>query len=154
MGCNNLANTYSEGAEPDRAHAVALYKKACDLGSGMACSTIAKAFLSGDGVTKDPAMANRYFSRSALILQGQCDQGSPRACGQAGWLYERGLGVEKDTANAAKDYTTGCEANDGASCYNLALGTGRPSADDPTRKSLLAKACSLGLHEACAVIGE
>lgn len=129
--------------------ALALYERACTGGSGMACSTLAKAYLDGDGVAKDPARANRLFSRSVALLRPQCDQGSARACGQVGWLHERGLGVEANLQKAVLDYQSGCDGNDGASCYNLAV-VGGATGDDAAAKALFAKACTLGLAQACA----
>jgi TPR repeat protein len=150
MGCNNLASLYADqGPLRDPARARALYEKACDRGSGMACSQIAKAFQAGDGVPADPAQASRFFARARTILQGGCDDGNARACGQAGWLLERDLGGEIDIARARGDYQAGCDGNDGPSCYNLALTRREASADDPNILPLLAKACALGLPEAC-----
>ena len=76
-----------------------------------------------------------------------------RACGQAGWLLERGLGGDTDAARALRDYQAGCDGNDGASCYNLALTRRGASAGDATVAPLYAKACSLGLREACNATG-
>jgi TPR repeat protein len=151
MGCNNLANLYDEaGPQQDRPRARALYEKACNRGSGMACSTLAKRFQAGDGVPADPVHATTLFSRSLTILQTECDSGSARACGQAGWLHERGLGGDQDAAKALRDYQSGCNDNDGASCFNLALTLRATNAADPTAAGLVAKACKLGLPQACA----
>jgi TPR repeat protein len=153
MGCNNLANLYDEGPDRDPGRARALYQKACDQGSGMACSTLAKALQAGsDGIAKDPARARALFSRSARLLQESCDGGSARACGQAGWLHERGLGVPADLDRARHDYRIGCDGNDGASCYNLAVVRRQENAADPSVQALIARACTLGLPEACAAI--
>ena len=75
--------------------------------------------------------------------------GNPRACGQAGWLRERGLGGEKDMAAALGDFQSGCDGNDGPSCYNLAVARRAANAADPTVAALLAKSCELGSREAC-----
>ena len=149
MGCNNLANMYTEGADRDPARARALYERACDRGSGMGCSAMGKALLSGDGVPRDATQAARFFSRSATLLQTECDLGNARACGQVGWLAERGLGIEKDVAKALRDYQVGCDGSDGPSCYDLAVTRPRTGADDPVASALFAKACQLGFAEAC-----
>jgi TPR repeat protein len=100
-----------------------------------------------------PGRQRRVRSRSRSILQNDCDGGNRRACGQAGWLYERGLGGERDAAKAARDYQSGCDANDGASCFNLAVTRRAANAADPTAEPLLAKACQLGLPQACTAPG-
>lgn len=149
MGCNNLANLYDSEPDRDPPRAWALYQKACERGSGMACSTVAKAYQAGDRVPRDNAQADRFFSRSLAILQRDCDAGNPRACGQAGWLHERGLGGAKDAAAALRDFQSGCDGNDGPSCFNLAVARRAVNAGDPTVAPLFAKGCELGSREAC-----
>jgi TPR repeat protein len=149
MGCNNLANLYNSEPDRDPPRAWALYQKACERGSGMACSTVAKAYQAGDGVPRDTAQAGRLFARSLTILQGDCDAGNPRACGQAGWLHERGLGGAQDAAAALHDFQSGCDGNDGPSCFNLAVARRAANAGDPTVAALLSKGCELGSREAC-----
>jgi TPR repeat protein len=149
MGCNNLANLYDSAPDRDPPRAWALFLKACERGSGMACSTVAKAYQAGDRVPRDLDQASRFFTRSLKILQGDCDVGNPRACGQAGWLRERGLGGPKDVAAALGDFQSGCDGNDGPSCYNLAVARRAANAADATVAPLLAKSCELGSREAC-----
>jgi TPR repeat protein len=149
MGCNNLANLYDSEPDRDPPRAWGLFLKACERGSGMACSTVAKGYQAGDRVPRDLAQASRFFTRSLTILQRDCDVGNPRACGQAGWLRERGLGGAKDVAAAVGDFQSGCDGNDGPSCFNLAVARRAANASDPTVAGLLAKGCELGSREAC-----
>jgi TPR repeat protein len=89
------------------------------------------------------------FTRSVELLQRGCNEGSARACGQVGWLYERGYGTPLDIGRAKKSYQVGCDGNDAASCYNLAVIVRTARADDPSIGAPLERACSLGVADAC-----
>ena len=153
MGCNNLAGIYEDGlgVPVDGTRARKLYETACDKGSGMGCSTLAKA-LAEDADEQTRARSAKLFERAKEILQRGCYEGSARACGQVGWFYERGLGTKLDLPQAVSMYKSGCDGNDGASCFNLALTRRQASSNDSTIGPLLERACSLGLAEACTML--
>ncbi len=54
--------------------AAALFKKACDLGSGAGCSNLANLYLAGEMIPKDRALARKYFNPA-------CEKGDTDACG-------------------------------------------------------------------------
>ena len=58
---------------------------------------LARMYLKGSGLPKDPAKAARWFKKAA-------DQGLPEAMEALGHLYRKGEGVPKDAAKAAKYY--------------------------------------------------
>ena len=65
----NLGQCYfgAQGVDQDVPKALKAWKKAADLGSGIAAAEAAMVYLSGDGVPADPEEARRLASRSAEL---------------------------------------------------------------------------------------
>ena len=70
--CKNMGVFAAMGGKGNVA--VALFQKACDLGSGAGCSNLAKLYLAGDLIPKDRAKAREYFNTA-------CEKGDTDACG-------------------------------------------------------------------------
>jgi TPR repeat protein len=145
LGCHRLAGLYDDGAgvpaDPKRAEV--LYEDACDRGAGLACNVLGKR------AEKDAARSAKLYARAVKLLSAECSAGAARSCGQLGWSEEHGLGTVANAAQATRSYERGCDGNDGPSCYNLAATRNRASAKDPSVTELFARACKLGVAEAC-----
>src|SRR5689334_15680928 len=65
----NLGQCYfgAQGVEQDVSKALSAWKKAADLGSGIAAAEAAMVYLSGEGVSVDSAEARRLAKRSAEL---------------------------------------------------------------------------------------
>lgn len=61
--------------------AVALLKKACDLGSGTGCSRLANLYSAGKVIPKDHAKAVIYFEKAREHFNTTCEKGDTDACG-------------------------------------------------------------------------
>jgi TPR repeat protein len=70
--CKNMGVFAAMGGKGNVA--VALFQKACDLGSGAGCSNLANLYLAGEVIPKDRAKAREYFNTA-------CEKGDTDACG-------------------------------------------------------------------------
>lgn len=127
----------------DRPRARALYRKACDLGNGSACQSLAHALTTGQGVAKDLAEAARLLERG-------CDAGDADNCHRLALVHAGGEGVPKDGAKAMALWQHACDLSrtdsrryrsSGDPCQTLAraLESGDPLPRDTTR--------ALAMHE-------
>jgi hypothetical protein len=78
------------------------------------CARAGRAYLNGEGVTKDVAAATRLYQKA-------CDMGRAETCGQLAFLYQSGEAVPKDTSRAAALYLKACEGGVAKACSNLAI---------------------------------
>jgi hypothetical protein len=60
--------------------AVALLKKACDLGSGSGCSRLANLYSAGKAIPIDHAKAVIYFEKAREYFDNACEKGDTDAC--------------------------------------------------------------------------
>lgn len=63
---------------------------------------LAGAYLTGNGVTKDPARARDLFAAA-------CDRGLATSCSNLGYMYQSGDGVAQDRPKALAYLKQSCE---------------------------------------------
>jgi hypothetical protein len=154
-----LAETLQRKAEADpkatevndrlQRRATNLYRKACDLGHGQACSALIEAFARGRGTEASPACAARYEVKA-------CELGNVKSCESAASYFSYGTYVPKDLVRAAALYQKACDADALMACESLASllerGEGVPR-DDARAATLFRKVCeSIPPHDASALI--
>ncbi|MEO1332526.1 MAG: tetratricopeptide repeat protein [Myxococcota bacterium] len=160
---------------------VALYKKACALGDGYACESVANAFEVGLIVDHDAAAALRFFEKAcAAHALGGCLAafrlrfGFEAKCGPGDGLIEaceRGCGggdawscaclgdlrmLAGDYGPASVGYARACEGESGYGCAALGHNhqAGRGVDRDPARAhALFRKACDAGESHGCVALG-
>ena len=111
-GCVTLGFHYEWGADKlpqDEAKAVALYTRACDLGDGLGCTSLASMHADGRGVQKD-------LARARSLNDASCKTGNLTGCTKLGLMLERGEGGDKDPDRAQKLFARGCEGGVRMAC--------------------------------------
>ena len=96
----------------------ALYQRACDLGLASGCTNAATAYLTGDGVPKDP-------ERALKMLIAACDANEPLGCRNASVIYRDGLGVDRDLQKTREFAAKACDRSEkaeAASCTSAGVG--------------------------------
>jgi TPR repeat protein len=103
-GTRELGPKYQSGTSvpKDISKSVEYYKRAIDLGGGMAAQSLGCLYMAGHGVPKDEAMALRYFARSAELGD---DWGEFRL----GQMYAHGAQVKQDMDRAVQLYTASAQ---------------------------------------------
>lgn len=126
---------------------LALDKKACDAGVGLACFDLG-TFQSNvyEGLPfSDEKVARKYFDRS-------CALGHPDGCNTAGLLH-----MSTDPAKGLALYQRGCDGGDGFVCNQLAMrlitGMDNTTKDLARGERLTRRACDLNI-ENCGFSGE
>lgn len=107
-------------------------RQACALRSQVSCLVAGKALARGDGVEKQPDVAQR-------LLAPLCEEADTDACFELGLLeYER-----KDYAPAAAAWSRACDGGELAACRNQALALSDSGAKDQeaTIRARFEKAC-------------
>ena len=95
--------------------ALGYHKKACELGSGMACSNAASLYYNGyKGQKSNKKKAFRYYKKSCNLDNGY-------ACTATAMFYEQGLVAEKDEKQALHYYQKACKLHDEKACDILYL---------------------------------
>ena len=139
-----------EGGAPDKARAVSLYRRGCELGAGAACAQAAVAYRDGAAVPRnielaatsakkgcdrgDKASCELFKQLSTVAdsggagmtaevrqLQEQCDAGTTNSCFELGLRHDEGKGVAVDKIKAAAIYKTLCEKGDLRACHNYGI---------------------------------
>lgn len=108
-----------------------------------------RAFLSGQGVTKDPKMAFDLMKKAAELDH-------PEAIGGLGYFYANGVAVEKDEVEAVKWFRAGAEKGGSKAQYNFArmLLDGKGVEHNPaTGQEWLRKSADQGLADALFTLG-
>ena len=100
-----LGTLYSDGIKPNARQAVKWYFAAASGGNVRAMHNLGVAFLSGQGVERDPAAASNWFHRAANA--GYRDSAFDLAV-----LYERGDGVPQNAHEALRWYDKASSAGD------------------------------------------
>ena len=111
--CSALAFMYEmgEGVGQSADKARALYERACQLGTTVACTH--RARLSAQRPARIDAAA------ASTALDDLCRQGDGRACARLGHQFETGQGAVRDHHIAALHYRRGCRAGFGVACSHL-----------------------------------
>jgi TPR repeat protein len=94
-------------AVPDRAQAIAFYRRACAGSNGQndasACLYLKQMNATGEGIAQD-------YAKSLAINRKACDAKNHfGGCGDLGIMYENGLGVPADLSKAVALYTEACD---------------------------------------------
>ena len=149
--CSDLGYLFEHGEsgiDANAEQAYALYRHACDLGSGLGCVNAAMALKTGKGASKDVAKA-------VQISQQACAQSYAQACRLLGNDYFEGSGVSVNKAEAYEAFEKGCSFGDGWSCGNAALmlssGDG-VEADQRAAIEMAEKGCAQKSDEACTIL--
>ena len=139
---------YSTAAEDLRTGktqaAVALFRRAAEMGEPRAMQDLGEMFMEGTAVDKNEKEAEKWFRKGA-------DKGNTSSMLSLGGMYELGNGVEQSDTQAADWYRKGSDAGNPAAMYNLGRffeeGTGVPR-DVAKAKALYQKSAALGDQEA------
>jgi TPR repeat protein len=155
--CTSLGQALEWGwysIDHDRRRARDLYLKACRLGNGTACASLAYAFSAGRGVTMDAA-------RAAQFLDLGCDAGDADNCQSLARKYAKGEGTPKDVGKAAALWQHACDLSHsdkrrywgaGHPCQNLAwaVESGELIPRDLSRALVIHKdLCERKLYDSC-----
>ena len=95
MNSLGVMHAKGEGATPNQAEALRLYRKAADLGNKHAIYNLGLMYDKGQGVPKDKAEAARLYRKAA-------DLGNASAMRGLASLYDRGEGVEQNHVKAVE----------------------------------------------------
>ena len=116
---------------------VAVLERACDLGSGGGCATLAFLHATGKFVPKDDRRANALYVKS-------CALGDEQGCYNEGLMADEGRGTGRDLARAVARYREACEGGSAPACTNLGFlyehGTG-VGKDAPRAAALYKRGC-------------
>jgi hypothetical protein len=116
FGCSVLAGQFAfGGGAEDKAKAVPLFQKACDLQDWRSCASLATLYFVGSVVPKDLEKASALFQRA-------CVNGNGAACGALhglGMSYQSGDGVEQSDAKAAECFKHACAGGHRPACTAL-----------------------------------
>lgn len=112
---------FNEFLYEDKEKALDFYKQSSEVGDMYGQYTMARKYLSGDGVERNEEMAVELFKQAS-------EQGLGEAMGQLGICYYYGIGCEQDFNLAVEWLTKGMEnnyyadADTLASCYEFGYG--------------------------------
>jgi TPR repeat protein len=142
-----LRQYWGDEVPADRYQGYRSWQQACAGNHSQACWEVAYGYQEGTYLPANPPLALQMF------VQG-CQRSHPASCNSVGYAYENAVGTPPDLATAFRYYDMACNLGDSWGCRNegIFLRDGRPgiSAPDAARGiPLLARACSLGLAQAC-----
>lgn len=89
-----------------------LHQQACDSGDMVSCNILGLMYLTGEGVTRDPARAFLLYTRA-------CEGGEFGACTNLGVMYQAGEGISQNLTRAASLYQRACDGGEIVGCDNL-----------------------------------
>lgn len=115
--CNVQGYLAQEAGDSAGAHL--LFAKACNLGSGGACRSVATAYKHGQGVKKDKQKTKEFFAKSFEFDSKACEANNAVACLNVGWLYLDGEGVKQDQKSAGKHMVKACGMGLARACQEL-----------------------------------
>jgi len=145
--CATLGSLYLDGSsvQKDEAHAMELFRLACEGRSARGCMRLADAHHAG--LVDDPIEEAHLYGLA-------CEGGANGGCLAAGLAYLEGHGVLKLPRRAAELFEPACQRGNATACYELGrllLGGDGIDRDYPLARELLFKACQLGSEPACIV---
>jgi len=146
---NDVTRGEEAAALGDTAKAASLYKRACEAKVPGGCGHLALLHRDGDGVPKDPALAESMAATA-------CNGGDAFGCYALGIVLE----TVQDQSGAwrpAKDviaaYEKGCAGSSVEACHELGMlyhsGRGGAGKDPVKASTALKKACELGDRISC-----
>lgn len=121
-----------------------------EQGNAEAQFLLARAFLKGDGVPKNPTKAFLWMKKAA-------DQGNADAIGGMGYFYSAGVEVERDEVEAVRWFRQGAEKGSVRALLNLGLVTANGRGVPPDHAEglrMIDEAAAKGLPEALTAQGE
>jgi TPR repeat protein len=126
--------------------ALALLRRACELGRGEGCAMLARMFDAGGAAGPDAARARRWRERACALRDG----GACTVLGTVAWRAG-------DFAAARAQLDVACAVEHAAGCFGLAVlyarGDGVPR-DAGRAAALHQQACELGHARACLMLAE
>ncbi|SMN00069.1 DNA polymerase III epsilon subunit [uncultured Candidatus Thioglobus sp.] len=150
------------------------WQKACDLGSGDACSAIAYAYMlegnefkaiefyqkaceleDGDSCNYLGVLHqnNKNYILSIECYQKSCHLDKGEGCLNLGLMYDNGHGIEANDEKALKYYKKSCELGDGEACYHYGLHhdsvINPVNSDEKIAMAYYKKACDLDNADGC-----
>ncbi len=142
------------GCARDEVKGAQLAEQAANLGCAQAIYVLAKLYMSGIGVPRDPEMAFKCFVDAS-------EHGYTKAIGRVAELYHLGIGVAQNSAKALQFASRAAEldGDDGPAWYivgtYLMEGTTPDRADKDLQRGLrcLKRAADLGFHDASLDLG-
>jgi TPR repeat protein len=142
-----LANFYFDGTgglAKNRSTAAGLYRKAADQGNALAQNMLGWLYENGEGVTRDPAEAERWWLKAA-------EAGNHDGQFWLGWAYStstvENTGFQRDDRKAAEYFRKAANQNHTMAMFNLAIAydQGKGLAKDPREAgSLLVQSIKKG----------
>ncbi len=133
----------------DHAKAAELFKKACAEKIAGGCGHLALLHREGEGVKKDPALAESMATK-------ECDAGDGFGCYALGIIYETVQRKDltfRPPADAIAAYDKGCTAGSTDACSALGMlyhsGRGGAPKDKDKAAAALQRGCDLGDRIAC-----
>jgi TPR repeat protein len=158
--CNALCARYwsaqsakdAAAARPFCDHAISLYTRSCDLGSGDGCATLARFYQDGVSVPVDRARATALTSAALEPLRAECAGHRSSSCAFLIGLFGHGTGVPKDLAAMLEAERLGCASGAASACllYAERLRTGDlVELSNERAKFYDEQACDLGNSAGC-----
>jgi TPR repeat protein len=132
--------------QSERGKSAGALNRACDLGFGQSCASLADR-------TRDKTKAAELRARAAALLERNCQRDDLYACTALGHAARFPPdGEQADPARARWHYDKGCKLGDEEACYAMAqlIGGEQPKLE----LTLLQRACELGEPRGCAAIGD
>ena len=146
---NDVTRGEEASAVGDHATAAALYTKACDAKLAGGCGHLALLHRDGDGVAKDPALAESMAKK-------ECDGGDAFGCYALGIIFEtvqRKDGTFHPAADSIVLYDKGCTGGSVDACSALGMlyhsGRGGAPKDKMKAAAALQRGCDLGDRTSC-----
>jgi TPR repeat protein len=83
--CIGLGNDFKKRNDPKKAQqyyskGIGILKAACEKDDAKACSSLAYAYVRGDGVKESNAKAKELYKKSLNIYQAACDKKDEQSC--------------------------------------------------------------------------
>ncbi len=139
-----LAAEYLMTKSGNEAQAFKLTSKGCALGSAFSCATLGAQYDNAHGVSKDEALAVKYFKKA-------CEEHNGLGClNLAAMTYAGRGGLAKDERRGAELILRACEFGNETACKGYPKSVGAPAGSD--RKAyceFFGKRCSENHAEAC-----
>jgi TPR repeat protein len=154
-GCARVAELMEiNEAKVDPSTIAAVYRKACDDGSGRACGDLGYLHRKGNGVPLDEKKGFALAARGHKIAEGRCKKGHALSCEYLGLEHALGTGgYTLDLAAGQQFLEKACALDGTYGCDRLAMmyegQMGHPP-DPKKAKEYNRKACAAGSPDACA----
>jgi hypothetical protein len=116
QGASQSVTRDASTARPFCERAVSLYTRACDLGSGEGCATLALFYQDGVSVPVDRERATALSAASVEPLRSECAGHRSSSCAFLMRLYSQGAGAPNDLAAMLEAERLGCAAGAAPAC--------------------------------------